>query len=155
MVPWLVIAKSYIGTKEIVGKEHNPTILGWLKRFALNIGKWGRGQDETPWCAVFVSNCLESAGYPSTRNALAASYVTYGKHSLFKEGAIVVIRKRQPAGSDANTGSATGHHVFFATKLGKYWVEGVGGNQHNSVSVAKFKLSKYMIVATRWPSPLD
>jgi len=153
MPPWLTIAKSYVGLKEIPGKLHNPTILGWLKRYALNIGRWGKSRDETAWCAVFVSNCLEAAGYPSTRDARAASYKTYGKASRPKRGAIVVLRHRKK-GDDPNvTGSASGgYHVLFLDKFTHNFIWGWGGNQHNSVSHAAFSKKNFEVCAIRWPT---
>ena len=47
----LVEAVKLIGTKEIVGKAHNPTILSWAK--ALNLEKTYTN-DEIPWCGLFV-----------------------------------------------------------------------------------------------------
>jgi uncharacterized protein (TIGR02594 family) len=151
MPPWLRIAKSYIGLREIPGKFHNPTILDWLKRFALNIGKWGKGRDETPWCAVFVSQCLESAGYQSTRDARAVSYATYGKPSRFKEGAIVVIRRKRKDGKNTTGSNRGGYHVFFLTDLKKHFICGVGGNQRNQVSETCYSKKNYEIVAVREP----
>ena len=147
---WLRIAYSYIGIKELPGKLHNPTILGWLKKFAKNIGRWGKSRDETPWCAVFVSHCLDAAGYPTTESALAASYRTYGKPSKLVPGAIVVIRRKKK-GPDASTGSRAGYHVFFLTEVTRYYIKGVGGNQRNSVSLASFSKKRYDIMAIRRP----
>ena len=62
MPTWFDVAMSYRGLREVRGKLHNPTIVGWLRDFGRNIGRWGQSRDETPWCAVFVSHCLEAAG---------------------------------------------------------------------------------------------
>ena len=147
---WLEIAESYIGLKEIKGQVHNPTILGWLRRFALNIGRWGRSRDETPWCAVFVSACLSAAGYKTTGHALASSYLTYGKPSKFVTGSIVVI-KRKRRGADQTTGSRAGYHVGFLLRTTKDHYLILGGNQGNSVSRKWFPKKRYDIKACRWP----
>ena len=150
--PWFTIAKSYIGLKEIPGRSlHNPTVLGWLKRYALNIGKWGQSRDETPWCAVFVSHCLEEAGYPSTLDARAISYKTYGCPAKFEQGAIVVIQRKK--NSKNITGSNRGgYHVFFLDKVTKNFYWGVGGNQKNSVSRVAYSKANYRLVAVRKPT---
>ena len=150
--PWLTIAKSYIGIKEVKGKLHNPTIVGWLKRFALNIGRWGKNRDETPWCAVFVSHCLEAAGYASTRNARAVSYATYGKPSKFVPGAIVVLRRKRKDGPNTTGSNRGGYHVAFLIELRKHYFKVVGGNQRNSVSIASYSRANYECVAIRWPT---
>jgi uncharacterized protein (TIGR02594 family) len=152
MPPWLTIARSYVGLKEIPGKLHNPTILGWLKRHALNIGRWGRGRDETPWCAVFVSHCLEEAGYPATNDARAASYKTYGKPSKMKQGAIVVIRRKKKNGPNITGSGRGGYHVFFLDKFTKNFIWGWGGNQKNQVSRTAYSKANYEICAVRWPT---
>lgn len=150
--PWLTIAKSYVGLKEIPGRAlHNPTVLGWLKRYALNIGRWGQSRDETPWCAVFVSHCLEAAGYASTRHAQAVSYKTYGRPAKFVRGAIVVIRRKRKDGPNVTGSGRGGYHVFFLDKITHNFIWGWGGNQKNSVSRAAYSKKKYDIVAIRWP----
>ena len=155
MAPWMTIARSYIGLKEIPGKLHNPTILGWLKRFALNIGKWGQSRDETPWCAVFVIQCLESAGYRSTRDARAVSYATYGRPSKFEVGAIVVIRRRKKKGKNITGSNRGGYHVFFFAENKKHFICGVGGNQKNQVSRTCYSKKNYEVIAVRMPVEAD
>lgn len=151
MPPWLTIARSYVGLKEIRGKLHNPTILGWLRSYALNIGRWGKGRDETPWCAVFVSHCLTEAGYQATNDARAASYKTYGRPSKPRVGAIVVIRRKKKNGENITGSGRGGYHVLFLDKITKNFIWGYGGNQRNSVSRAAYPKSKYQIKAIRWP----
>jgi len=147
----LDIAESYVGLKEIKGVGHNPTIIGWLKKFALNIGRWGKSRDETPWCAVFVSHCLHAAGFSTTQDARAVSYATYGRPSKFVPGAVIVI-KRKKTGADKATGSRAGYHVGFLLRMTRTHILIVGGNQNNRVSRKWFPKSRYDIKACRWPS---
>lgn len=151
--PWLTIARSYVGLQEIPGKLHNPTIWGWLRSFAGNVkAHWiARKGDEIPWCAVFVSHCLESAGFPSTRDARAVSYATYGKPSKFVAGAIVVLRRRRKSGKNVTGSNRGGYHVFFFDEMKKHFICGYGGNQRNKVSRACYPTKNYEIVAVRWP----
>lgn len=146
----LDIAESYVGLKEIKGVGHNPTIIGWLKKFADNIGRWGKSRDETPWCAVFVSHVLESAGFASTRDARAVSYATYGKPSKFVPGSVIVI-KRKRKGSDKATGSRAGYHVGFLLRTTHTHYLILGGNQRNKVSRVWYPKTKYHCVAVREP----
>lgn len=155
MPPWLTIAKSYVGLKEIPGKLHNPTILGWLKSYALNIGPWGKGRDETPWCAVFVSHCLETAGLESTRDARAKSYATYGKPSKVRQGAIMVLRRKRKNGKNITGSNRGGYHVLFLDKINRHFYWGWGGNQRNRVSRAAYSKVNYELVALRWPTGAD
>lgn len=148
----LDIAESYVGLKEIKGVGHNPTIIGWLKKFALNIGRWGKSRDETPWCAVFVSHVLEAAGFASTRDARAVSYATYGKPSKFVPGAVIVIKRRK-TGADSSTGSRAGYHVGFLLRVTHTHYLIVGGNQSNRVSRVWYPKAKYEVKACRQPLP--
>jgi uncharacterized protein (TIGR02594 family) len=150
VTPWLDIAESYIGLKEIKGVGHNPTILGWLRDFGKNIGRWGRSRDETPWCAVFVSHCLHAAGMQTTESALAASYVTYGRPSKFIPGAVIVIKPKK-SGPDKSTGSRAGNHTGFLLRVTKTHYYIVAGNQGNRVSRKWFSKKRYQIKACRWP----
>jgi len=134
--PWIDVARRYIGQEEISGAASNKIISGFFKTVL--------GQelpDETPWCAVFVNACLLEAGEPSTRAALARSFLSYGM-SLEgpRVGAIVVF----PRGKDPTAG-----HVGFVVKIegGKIFV--LGGNQSNSVSIQTFNASS--AVGYRWP----
>ena len=154
MAPWLDIAESYVGLREIKGVRHNPTIIGWLKRFAQNIGKWGKSRDETPWCAVFVSHCLTAAGMTATMSALAVSYATYGKPSKFVPGSVIVIKRRGSAGPDKRTGSRAGYHVGFLVRATRTHFLILGGNQRNRVSRVWYSKAKYDVKACRWPVAL-
>jgi uncharacterized protein (TIGR02594 family) len=144
------IAESYVGLREIKGPKHNPTILGWLKKHAKNIGRWGRSRDETPWCAVFVSHCLSEAGHNTTGHALASSYLTYGKPAKLILGAVVVIKRKQ-SGKDRTTGSRAGFHVGFLIRVTRDHYIILGGNQGNRVSRKRFSKKKYDLKACRWP----
>lgn len=151
MPPWLEIARSYVGLKEIRGPRHNPTILGWLKRYALNIGRWGKSRDETPWCAVFVSHCLAEAGHKTTEDARAASYKTYGRPSKVVQGAVIVIRRKKTSTKNITGSGRGGYHVFFLDTITRQFYKGWGGNQKNSVSYAAYSKANYELVALRWP----
>lgn len=152
--PWFLIAEGYLGMKELPGKAHNPTILGWLKKFANNIGRWGKSRDETPWCSVFVSHCLETCGIEGTRSALARSWIAWGRSSKPRTGAIVVI-KRRSRGKDVATGSRAGFHVGFLKSFGKGYIEIRGGNQRNKVSDVKYSKRNYELIAIRWPEGFE
>lgn len=65
-------AVSYFGPKELVRENHGPEIKKFLAATGLGEGY--------PWCAAFVSYCLEVAigpgGYPRIRSALAQDFIT-------------------------------------------------------------------------------
>jgi len=146
----LLVAESYIGLKEIKGVGHNPTILGWLRRHALNIGNWGKSRDETPWCAVFVSHCLETCGYASTNDARAASYKTYGTPGTFAKGDVIVLKYKR-RGPEQSTGSRAGYHVGFFVRATKTHFLVVAGNHQNRVTRSWYSRKRWDVAAVRTP----
>jgi len=139
--PWLKLAASYIGTKEIPGAQHNNLILGWWK--------WIRApftDDETPWCAAFVGGVLEQCNIRSSRSAAAKSYLGWG--AQLKEpavGAIVVFWRGKPNGPFGHVGFVAGRDKF-----GNIMV--IGGNQNDAVTVKPFALSR--VLSYRWPATI-
>ena len=134
--PWLKVAYSFLGLREVVGPKHNKVILGWLEK----LKAWWRN-DETPWCGVFVAHCMQEAGLPFPKYYMRAkAWADYGsllRRDRLASGAILVFDR------------AGGGHVGFyvGEDAGHYFV--LGGNQGNAVSV--MKLGKSRLVASRWP----
>lgn len=138
---WLQWARTQIGTREIVGPQHNQAVIDYWKqgKVALDVR-----DDETAWCAAFVAAALESSGYRSTRSGLARSYERDRTRFIDcdeRQGAIVVFSS--PAGP--NNG-----HVGFLDAAGDTSVYVLGGNQGNQVSVAPFPRKRLIRVC--WPA---
>lgn len=131
---WYDIALNEMGQKEIPGSRDNPRIVEYHSVTSL-----GADDDETPWCASFVSWCLEQSGIKSTRSARAKSYIDFGK-KLDKPtlGCIAVF-----------TRTGGGHVAFFVSESATH-VRVLGGNQGNKVSIADY--SKENLLGYRWPS---
>lgn len=135
---WLIRARSYIGTKEIPGRENNPTILKWWKEI--------RSQfldDETPWCAAFVGGVLEESGIKSTRSGMARSYENWGVPLKYPATGAVVTFSRKGGG-----------HVGFVVGYNADTVSVLGGNQRDSVNVSRFakNAAGLKVTSYRWPS---
>jgi uncharacterized protein (TIGR02594 family) len=97
-----------------------------------------------PWCAGFINYILEKAGYDSTRNLSAASYHKYGEKTLEpKKGDIVLIKRK----------GGSGRHVAFFygfyTEDGIEYIQLLGGNQDNTVSVKTYPVN--IVVEYRKP----
>lgn len=141
--PWYTWALSRIGVREIVGPEHNGTVVNFWKLgdVALEVK-----DDETPWCAAFANAALVQTGYVGTRSGRARSFTADGRRFVGCDrrlGAIVVL--------SSSRGPASGHVGFLAgTEAGK--VHLLGGNQGNQVCIAPFPESK--VIATLWPANL-
>ena len=137
-VPWLAVARNYIGTKEVPGsKDVAPTIAKWL----LSLHAWWR-DDETPWCGVAVAAWMREAGIQQlpVHWYRAKGWLGWGI-TLTQPcvGCIVVFER--PGGG--HVGLVDGRDQF-----GRLLV--IGGNQGDRVSRAAFETSR--VLGYRWPS---
>ena len=139
----LVEAVKHIGTKEIVGKQHNPTILSWAK--ALGLEKVYTN-DEIPWCGLFVAYCAHAAGLDVVKHPLwALNWNKYGNVAKVAMLGDVLTFTR-------NGGGHVG--IYVGEDATHYHV--LGGNQNNSVSVsriAKDRLSQARRTAWKIAQP--
>lgn len=120
----LVEAVKLIGTKETVGKEHNPTILEWAEELGL---QKTYTNDEIPWCGLFVAICAHRAGVEVVKSPLwALSWAKYGTYSQTPMLGDILTFKR-------NGGGHVGIYVGEDDKC--YHV--LGGNQSNQVNVIR------------------
>jgi uncharacterized protein (TIGR02594 family) len=137
--PWLIVARRYLGTREIAGPKSNIKILDMAKR----IGGWVKSfftDDDIPWCGLFVGDCLVESGYPASAQTLAArSYESYGVALQEPALGAIVVFVRQGGG-----------HVGFylGETVNAYRI--LGGNQSNTVS--ETWIEKNRSVAVRWPA---
>jgi uncharacterized protein (TIGR02594 family) len=139
----LVEAVKHIGVKEIVGKQHNPTILSWAK--ALGLEKVYTN-DEIPWCGLFVAYCAHASGLPVVKHPLwALNWNKYGNVAQVPMLGDVLTFTR-------NGGGHVG--IYVGEDATHYHV--LGGNQNNSVSVsriAKDRLSQARRTAWKIAQP--
>lgn len=133
---WLTIARSYIGTSEIVGAKHSPKIIGWLKR----LKSWIK-DDETPWCGTFVAAVMQEVGlgYPDmfVRAKAWADYGANLRATHLAPGAILVFSREG------------GGHVGFYIGEDTTAYHVLGGNQKNQVRIDRILKSR--CIARRWP----
>jgi len=116
------------GVAEYIGQASNPRVLEYLKSVDLNSEM--QNTDETSWCSAFVNWCLQKAGGNGTRNAMARSFLAWGKEAKNpKRGDIVVFRR----GFNGISG-----HVAFVIDIGPIYVTCYGGNQSDKVCTAKY-----------------
>ncbi len=124
--PWMDIAESYVGLKEVKGARHNKTIVEMFAR----VGHAWVQDDETAWCAAFVGACLAEAGLPHTSSLAARSYLNYGtKVSRPRHGCIVVFKR--------GNNPVQGHVGFYAGETDTH-IKVLGGNQSNMVKEARY-----------------
>lgn len=140
--PWLKVAYTYIGLREIKGSRHNPKIVEWWKKLGLHFR-----DDETPWCAGFVNGVIEEAGFrsPPKYDAAARGWDWTGHGAKLSGpcvGAIVTFWRGKKS-------SGTGHIGFVVGKDQKGNLMVLGGNQGNAVNIKPFSLSR--VLSYRWP----
>ena len=139
---WMKDARALIGTREIVGRRHNPTIIGWARTLSGTFGAWIRNlwtTDETAWCGLFVAIVLfnrrlkVNGNFPSAR-----AWANWGRACEPCPGAVLVFGR---------TGG--GHVGFYVTETPTHF-NVLGGNQSNAVNIMAIAKSRH--IATRWPA---
>ena len=135
----LVEAYKLIGTKELLGKDNNPTILEWADKIGL---KKQYTADEIPWCGLFMAYVAFKAGKNFPINPLwARNWMTFGtKEDKAMLGDVLVFSR------GANSGHV-GIYVGEDTKC--YYV--LGGNQGDAVSITKILKTRCIAIRrTAW-----
>jgi len=125
----LVQAVKKIGIKEIVGKQHNPTILKWADELELDDVYV---TDEIPWCGLFVAICCKHAGIDVVNNPLwALNWANWGTAvDIPKLGDVLTFKRNGGGHVGLYVGEdATCYHVL-------------GGNQSNMVCVTRILKSR-------------
>jgi uncharacterized protein (TIGR02594 family) len=134
---WLTLARQEIGFHEI-GVNRG------IERFieAAHCGALG-----DPWCAIFVNACLERAGVPGTRSAMARSF-EHDPHFVELHGPALgcVVTMWRGSRSSGNG------HVFFYTSEDDEGIWGVAGNEDDGVREAVHGRAR--ITGYFWPKSI-
>jgi uncharacterized protein (TIGR02594 family) len=134
----LVEAVKLLGTKEIVGKEHNPVILGWAEELGL---KKVYTNDEIPWCGLAVAYAVHKAGLQVVASPLwALSWAKFGNQVTEPMLGDILTFKRDGGG-----------HVGIYVGEDKDCYHVLGGNQGNAMTVSRIVKSRlYQARRTAW-----
>ncbi len=125
----LVQAVKQLGVKEVVGKEHNPIILGWAKELKLASVY---NSDEIPWCGLYIAYICKMAGLDVVDKPLwALSWSNWGMAVIEPMLGDVLTFKRKGGG-----------HVGIYVGEDNTHFHVLGGNQNNSVSVSRIAKSR-------------
>lgn len=145
--PWMRIAKSYVGTREIPGPKHDPTIMGFVRALGGKIASWVI-TDETPWCASYVNAVLQEAGVPMSAKPGSADLLRAKAFSAYgtqldepSYGCLLVFDR-----------AGGGHVGFYVGETLKHY-RVLGGNQSDSVNESW--LDKTRCIAIRWPATVQ
>jgi uncharacterized protein (TIGR02594 family) len=139
---WFTLAKSLIGTREIVGPKHSPVIMGWIARLGAKILGIKVTDDETPWCGTFMAHVMNESGIaPPPVAVRASSWGTWGRALAGPRLGCVLIFTRQGGG-----------HVglYVGERSDAYRV--LGGNQGNAVSETWIAKNRLATGGIRWPN---
>lgn len=134
-LPWIDVARRYLGVREIPGLETNPTIGAWL--YALRA--WWR-DDETAWCGALPAIVMQECGlaYPKAWYR-ARAWLDWGKPCEATYGAVAVFER-----------SGGGHVGFVVGQDHMSRLMILGGNQGNAVTIAPFEWRR--LLGCRWPA---
>jgi uncharacterized protein (TIGR02594 family) len=125
------LAYAEMGVHEVGGSKANQRIVEYDKHTTLCATS-----DEVPWCSAFANYVADSAGFPGTHSAAAASWRAWGV-SLDApiKGCVVVLPRFDPCNPNAA-------HVTFCDHpdISNGIIRCVGGNQSDSVSIGRFKI---------------
>lgn len=134
----LVEAVKMLGTKEIVGKQHNPVILGWAKETGLNKVYTA---DEIPWCGLAIAYACHKAEVEVVDKPLwALNWAKYGTKVSEPMLGDILTFKRDGGG-----------HVGIYVGEDEDCYHVLGGNQGNAMNVKRIlKTRLYQARRTKW-----
>ena len=133
---WLVVARKALGVAEVPGAKTSAVILQWLQR----LRAWW-ADDETPWCGVFVAQCMDVTGFTVPGNWMRArAWLDWGIRLIRPAVGCVVVFERRGGG----------HVGFVVGQDAKGRLLVLGGNQGDRVSIVPFEQSR--VLGFRWPN---
>ncbi len=136
---WVQSARHYIGLREIPGVKTASTLARWLRE----LRAWW-GDDETPWCGVFVAAMFRQGGHSLPKHWYRArAWLDWGVPCSPVPGCVVVFN-----GGPKRPGA--GHVGFLLGRDERGRLMVLGGNQANSVNVAPFDPAR--VLGYRWPA---
>ena len=124
----LALAASYIGLKEIVGKDNNPII---LDMFAEVGHSWVK-DDETSWCSCFINFIAKKSEANISGKLDARSWLNVGIATQYPEPGDIVVFWRE------KKESWKGHVGLFIGYTINGDVYCLGGNQNNEVNISVY-----------------
>lgn len=130
------LAQRFIGLHEVPGPKDHAFILWCLSLCGL-----GEAHDETPWCSAFLNGIAWLLRLPRSKSAAARSWLNVGRSIPLEQAQpgfdVVVLWRGSAPQPGAHVLEAPGHVGLFAGLEGPD-VLLLGGNQGDSVSVARF-----------------
>lgn len=136
------IAQRFVGVTETPGLTATPQILAMLRLD----GAWP-SDDSVPWCSAFTNWIAWLLRLPRSKSLAARSWLEVGRPVSLEQAEpgfdVVVFSRGKGKQPDASVIDAPGHVGFFAGVEGDN-VLSLGGNQGDSVSVARFPKARVL-----------
>ena len=122
------------GVREIVGKQHNPTIMGWAREVGVDLIY---KEDEIPWCGLATAVVLKRAERPNPLTGWdmlrALKYTLWG----------VPVKKSDAAYGDLLIFSRSGGgHVGWYVGEDDECYHVLGGNQGNMYNIIRIEKTR-------------
>lgn len=137
------LAQRYTGIQELPGGKNHPLIQWWLALCGFGMDS----EDEIAWCSAFVNGIAWELRLPRSKSAAARSWLNVGTPVTLDQAEpgfdVVVIQRGTAPQPGPEVINATGHVGFFAGLEGDL-ISILGGNQSDSVSVARFSKSRLL-----------
>lgn len=129
------LAERFTGIKEIPGKGKSHQIMSMLRLD----NNWPE-DDEVPWCSAFVNYIAWLLRLPRSKSLMARSWLGVGEpinlQRARKGPDVVVLWRGSKSGSSG--------HVGFYAGYDEEYVYMLGGNQSDTVNVAKFPVDRIL-----------
>ena len=141
------VGQRFIGIKEIAGVMDNPMILAML-RLAPDgdYDSWPE-HDEVPWCSAYVNFICHILRLPRSKSLRARSWLGVG-HRIALEDArvgcdVIILSRGEGVQPGPDVEDAPGHVGFYAGHDDTY-IQILGGNQGDTVSVKSFRKDRLL-----------
>ena len=126
---WLEAGLKLVGTKETPGAKDNKTIIDWAKEEGGNIAATYT-HDSIPWCALFQNLLLTRAGLKGTETLWALDFAGKWPSTRLPGPAVGAFAPMLRDGG--------GHVINVVGRDQHNNIMGLGGNQHDQVSIIPF-----------------
>lgn len=134
----LTVAARFSGIAERPGPAANPLVLAMIQLEAA-----GASDDAIPWCSAFVNFIAWLLGLEASHSLAARSWLLVGTAIPLADatpGLDVVVFKRGTGPQPGPEIIAAQGHVAFYMSQDAAFVQVLGGNQGDKVSVARFPI---------------
>lgn len=129
------VFKTELGVHETPGPKATSRIIEYDAHTTLKATS-----DEIAWCSSLANFAADKAGYPGAHSAAARSWLTYGVRLDVPIVGCIVIFDRHDANNPNAAHVACCDHADISNGI----IRCIGGNQSNSVSVARTPVTKVL-----------